>query len=278
MSSQMITIREQQKLMKHILLSFGLLMISQLCMPVLASEEVVHGQVAEAYIEMRTGPGRGYPIFYIVEREQQLQLLKQRTDWFKVRTDPKGLMQLDSNGAPIIGSNTKQGWVHVSQVANLLNRDLQPFALDNPELADFTRRKWEGGIMAGSFGGVDEISAYGGYHLTRNLSLELALSESFGNFSNGLAASINLVHQPFPHWRFSPFFTVGGGIRKIEPKSSLVTTEDRNENTLNVGVGLNTYITRRFILRLQYKNHTVLSNRDDDEEVAEWKIGLSAFF
>ena len=241
-------------------------------------DEFVAAVVAQAYIEMRTGPGRGYPVFYIIERGEKVEILKQRTDWYKVRTQPRGPMEQDRKGNPIAGSNIKQGWVHVSQIAALLDSDDQPLALNNPELADFSKRKWEGGIMAGSFGGVDEITAYGGYHFTRNLAVELALSESFGDFSNGKAATFNIVHQPFPDWRYSPFFTIGGGIRKTEPKSNLVSTQDRDDDTVNVGVGVNTYITRRLILRLQYKKHTVLTSRDDDEEVEEWKIGLSAFF
>ena len=264
--------------MKQYLLGFWLLIVLVPFYSAFAGEDYVSAMVAEAYIEMRTGPGRGYPVFYIIERGETVHILKQRTDWYKVRTLPRGPMRQKRSGEPVAGSNTKQGWVHVSQIAALLNRDQQPLALNNPELADFTRRKWVGGIMAGSFGGVDEITGFGGYHVTRNLSIELALSESFGDFSNGQAATVNLVHQPFPHWRYSPFFTIGGGVRKTEPKSSLVSTQDRDDDTLNVGVGVNTYITRRLILRLQYRNHTVLTSRDDDEEVEEWKIGLSAFF
>lgn len=229
---------------------------------------VVSVFIAEAYIELHTGPGRGYPVFYIAERGEYVEILKQRTDWYKVRTLPR-----NPNDSKI-----KQGWVYIDQIAKVLDHNKQPISLNYPEFSDFTQRSWEGGFMAGSFGGVDEVSVYAGYHFTRNLAIELALSESFGDISNGQAATINIVHQPFPNWRVSPFFTLGGGMRKTEPKSNLVSTKDRTDDTLNVGVGVTTYITRRLLLRLQYKNHTVLTSRDDDEEVEEWKIGLSTFF
>ncbi len=264
------------RLLLFVIFSFSITTKADL--PFFGKKEVIPASVAEAYIELHTGPGRGYPVFYVIERGEAFDILKRRTDWFKVRTRPRGPLEKDSNGDPIPGSNTKQGWVRVAQIAKVLDSSGQPIALNHPELTDFSNRSWEGGIMAGSFGGIDEITAYGGYHFTRNLSVELALSESFGDFSNGKAATLNIVHQPFPHWRYSPFFTIGGGVRKTEPKSSLVSTQDRNDDTLNVGFGVNTYITRRLILRLQYKNHTVLTSRDDDEEVEEWKIGLSAFF
>ena len=38
------------------------------------------------------------------------------------------------------------------------------------------------------------------------------------------------------------------------------------------------YLTRRLILRMQYKHYVVMTDRDDDEEVDEWKIGISAFY
>lgn len=247
-------------------------------LPFFGVEESATAKVANAYIEMRTGPGSGYPIFYIAERGEKVYILKQRTDWFKVRTQPLGPLSKGLGGDNIPGSNTKQGWVHISQIAELLDNQGQVISLNNPKFDDFSQRKWEGGFMVGSFGSVDEITAYGGYHFSQNFSLELALSESFGDFSNGMAASINIVHQPFPKWRYSPFFTLGGGVRKTDPKSNLVSTEDRTDDTLNAGIGVSTYITRRLLLRLQYKNHTVLTSRDDDEEVEEWKIGLSAFF
>ncbi len=43
-------------------------------------------QVAEPYLELSTGPGRGYPVFHVVDRGELVEVLKRKTDWFKVRT------------------------------------------------------------------------------------------------------------------------------------------------------------------------------------------------
>ena len=150
--------------------------------------------------------------------------------------------------------------------------------IQSPDKQSFIDRNWETGFMVGDFGGSDVITLYGGYHFTRNLSVELAVSEYFGDYSDGRGASVSIVHQIFPEWRVSPFFTIGGGFLESNPKSSLVATEDRQNNTANVGAGLMIYLDRRFMLRLQYKNYIVLTNRDDDEEEDEWKIGLSVFY
>jgi hypothetical protein len=38
------------------------------------------------------------------------------------------------------------------------------------------------------------------------------------------------------------------------------------------------YLARRLMMRLQYKNYVVITDRDDDEEIDEWQLGISAFF
>ena len=132
--------------------------------------------------------------------------------------------------------------------------------------------------MMGDYDHTDAITAYLGWHFTRNLSVELAASENFGEFSDGSMVTASIVHQMFPHWRYSPFVTIGGGVRETNPRSSLVTTEDRTDTTASVGAGLRIHVTRRLIVRLQYKHYVVMTDRDDDEEVDEWKIGISAFY
>jgi len=39
------------------------------------------------YMEMHTGPGRGYPVFHVVDRDKEVSVIKRRTDWFLVQTE-----------------------------------------------------------------------------------------------------------------------------------------------------------------------------------------------
>jgi len=55
-------------------------------LPVSADESNERVLVADPYLELHTGPGRGYPIFDIAERGERVEILKRHTDWFKVRT------------------------------------------------------------------------------------------------------------------------------------------------------------------------------------------------
>ena len=42
-------------------------------------------------------------------------------------------------------------------------------------------------------------------------------------------------------------------------------------------IGADVYLSKRFIFRVEYKRHTVLTSRDDNEEIDEWIAGFSVF-
>jgi len=217
--------------------------------------------VAEPYLEMYTGPGRGYPIFHVVDRGDQIEIVMQRTEWYKVRT-AKGI----------------EGWVDQSQMELTLNPDGTEVEFTSPTLEDFTNAKWELGVLSGDFGGANIVSLYGGYSLNPNVSVEVWGSQILGNFSNGWMASVNVVHETWPDWRFSPFFTLGAGFIHTSPKSTIISGDDRTDQIGHVGFGLRVYTTRRFIVRAEYKSYVVFTSRDENEEVEEWKVGFAFFF
>lgn len=222
-------------------------------------------EVADPYIELRTAPGRGYPIFYIAERGERVEILKQRTDWIKVR------MRTGT-------AREKEGWVSIEQMARTLTADGQPLDVTYPTFDAYKKRRWEIGLMYGTFERADIVSVYGAFHLTPNISAEAEASQYFGSFSNGKLGTISLVHQPFPQWRLSPFLTLGAGMVRIEPKATLVETTDRDNNVVDAGIGVRYYLTRRFFVRAQYKNYVILTDTETNQNAEEWKIGFSAFF
>lgn len=246
-------------------LSLWLLLSAAVSAVAYAEENYLSVKVVDPFIELHTGPGRGYPIFYIAERGTVVEAMKKRTDWVKVRIN---------KGTP----REKEGWVSIEQMAKTLGPDGMPLALAYPDFDAYQKRRWEGGLMTGSFGGSDIVSAYGTYHFTRNISVELEGSQYFGSFSNGEILTASLVEQPFTQWRIAPFFTLGGGVIYTEPKATLVQAKNRSDGLIDVGVGVRYYLTRRFLVRAQYKNYVVLTDQATNQNVEEWKIGFSAFF
>jgi hypothetical protein len=217
--------------------------------------------VADPYLEMHTGPGRGYPIFHVVDRGESVEIVMQRTDWYLVR---------DADG--------DEGWVDQEQMELTLTGDGSEFDVERANLADFTNAKWELGVLAGDFGGANIVSLYGGYSLNPNVSIEVWGSQILGNFSNGWTGSVNVVHEAWPDWRVSPFFTLGAGVIHTEPKSTIIQGEDRTDQIGHAGAGFRVYVSRRFLFRAEYKSYVVFTSRNDNEEVEEWKVGFAFFF
>jgi hypothetical protein len=218
-------------------------------------------EVADPYLEMHTGPGQGYPVTYVVERGDPVQILMRRTDWFKVRAD-----------------RGREGWVHRTEIELTLDEFGEPVRIEEAGRDEFLASRWETGVLTGDFAGADILSVYGGYSLTRNLSIELWGSQIIGNFSEGWMGTANVVHETWPEWRLSPYFTLGTGVIHTEPKSTLVQAEDRTDQVAIVGAGVRGYVTRRFVLRAEYKSYVVLTSRNENEEVEEWKVGFGFFF
>ena len=146
------------------------------------------------------------------------------------------------------------------------------------EQKDFTRRSFEAGVLASDFGGATELTLYTGWNFTENLTVELSAMQALGNVSEIRIANISLLHQMFPEWRVSPFFKIGAGVVQTLPSTTLVQTQDRTDQILNVGLGVKAYISRQFFIRAEYVRHTILTSRNDNDEVEEWKLGFSVFF
>ncbi len=217
--------------------------------------------IADPYIELHTGPGRGYPIFHVADRGEQLTVSKRRTSWFKVLTQ-----------------DGKKGWVNADQLTRTLDLDGEQTKIEMPGRGEYLERNTEVGFQLGDFDGANAISIYTAYLFSENLSAELWGTHLSGNFSSGWMTNINLVHQPYPNWPVSPYFTLGTGVVHIEPKATLVKAETRTDQEAHVGFGLRTYLSERFMLRAEYRSYVIFTKRNSNEEVNEWKAGFAFFF
>ena len=240
---------------------FLLALIALFSGAVAAAEDIQYVVIADPFIDLHTGPGVGYPVTHVVERGEEIGVIKRRTDWFLVR-GPRG----------------KEGWASKEQMELTLQPSGLSVEFPDVTLGAYREHRWELGMMAGDFGGATAYTAYGAYGFSRHLAVELNASQILGNFSDGWSAAINLTHTFVPERRVSPFFSLGTGIIQIEPKSVLAQTEDRSDQVAIVGAGLKGYLSRRFLLRLEYKGYVVLSSRNDNEDVDEWKAGFAIFF
>lgn len=218
-------------------------------------------KVAEAFLDLRTGPGRGYPKTQIVERGDWVEVMVRRTDWIKVRTD-KGFI----------------GWAHQNDMAKTLDPDGEPTQIPTVGEGEFVHRRWETGFKLGTFSGARTTDAYLGYYFTDNLSLEATIGEAFGTSVDFQFLNLSLTHQPWPQWRYSPYVTLGGGAKNTRYSSTEVQLSSRTDQTLHAGLGIRIYLTRQLMARGEYRSTVILTDQEQNEESDEWTIGLSAFF
>jgi len=217
--------------------------------------------VSEPYLELSTGPGRGYPVFHVVEREDSVDVLYRRTDWFKVRDE-----------------RSVEGWARARDMRRTKLSDGSPFTFNLGDMAGFTTHDWELGMGGGDYGGANVLGVYGAYSLTDNMKVEVDVSQFLGNSSNGWKVEAGITHVMFPEWRISPFLEIGTGVVYVEPRATIVLPEDRTDQTAYAGAGVRMYLTRRFFLRADYRWHTVFTSRDDNQELEEWKVLIACFF
>lgn len=217
--------------------------------------------VNDAFINLYNAPGRGYPIFHAIERGEQITLIKMRTDWIKVRTE-RGV----------------EGWIQRKDMALTLGLDGEKPDFPNPNQADYLTDRMEFGAAVGDFDGAKSFSANLGYRFTKNLSTELRLVQNTGEFADSQIVALALIHQPFPELRVSPFLGIAAGQLKTMPSSTLVQTLDRTDNLYQASLGAYAHITGRFFIRAEFIHDNVLTSRDTNQEVKEWKIGFNVFF
>ena len=89
-------------------------------------EPLLQVQLLDPFIELRTGPSRGFPIFFAVEKGQTITILKRRTDWYKVET-----------------SDNKTGWVKRDTLKNTLGPDGDKIDFALPDWQNYVYRHWE---------------------------------------------------------------------------------------------------------------------------------------
>jgi len=229
-------------------------------LPCFAADEVTV-TILDPFINLHTGPGRGYPVTQVIARGEAATLVKKRTDWVQVRT-AKGF----------------EGWAHRDSLSLTMGPDGILFEFDDPDIDDFIARRWSAGFGGGDFEGAATLSVFMGYKFTNNLSIEGKFTQAIGNFSDSLIAGVSIVHETWPDWRVSPYFSLGVGVIETRPDATLVQPTDRTDVLLMTGIGAQTYISRSFVLRGEFVNNLILTSRNENEEVNEWKIGLSFFF
>jgi uncharacterized protein YgiM (DUF1202 family) len=226
--------------------------------PARAAERV---QVADPYLELRTGPGRGYPIFHVAAREEWVEILLRHTDWFKVRT-----------------ANGREGWVHRTQLETTLTEAGSKKTFRDVLLDDYLQRRLELGAGYGRFKAEPMLKIWTAYRFSDALTVEGTIGQVQGVFSGTDFWHFSLNAEPWSDRRLSPFFGIGVGRFKNIPNASLVSALPTNANLSHASLGLRYHLTERFVARVDYSFYTAFVADTRSIEYRAVTAGLSFFF
>ncbi|MEJ0008498.1 MAG: hypothetical protein WDM77_19585 [Steroidobacteraceae bacterium] len=71
---------------------------------------------------------------------------------------------------------------------------------------------------------------------------------------------------------------LGTGVVRIEPKATLAEPDDRTEQSATWAAACGTTLRGASSLRGEYKEHIIFTNRNQNQQVDEWKFGFAFFF
>lgn len=218
-------------------------------------------QVTAPYLEMHTGPGRGYPVFFVVERAQWLTIELRHTDWYRVRAE----------GGQV-------GWVQRQQLESTLTAAGGTKSFRDLLVDDYLRRRLEFSSSWGRFKGEPMLKLGLQYRLADTVGAEFTVGQVQGLFSGTDFWHMAITSEPWSDRRWSPFFAVGVGKFKNIPNSSLVNAVPTDAKLAHATVGLRYYLTERFIARVDWTLYTAYVADTRSNEYRAITAGLGFFF
>jgi hypothetical protein len=232
------------------------------------SAKMVELKVIDTYLELHSGPGRGYPIFHVIEQGQTVKVHTRRTNWFYVSD-----------------RRNRQGWVKQEGLARTLAPTGLPAALPDTQHGDFLAQQGRVGFSIGLQEKAETASVMAGFRLLNWAGIEIEYGELFEKEYDGVSYGGSFIIEPFQlldmtgDWALTPFISKGIGKQKwtrklkatIGPKNSFGNDYEFT------GVGFNYYIGYSFVVRGEYRK-MILNGENDNLSVGAWRMGFSSFF
>ncbi len=243
----------------------GLLLVVATCcfMSGKVQADEVDLKVTSAFINVHSGPASEFPIFHVLSQGELFTLLKERTGWYKVKT-----------------RRNVEGWIKADSLAGTELIDGTKISISSGSFEDYLERDWEFTTQAGIIDNVTAMSVGGSWVWTKNLALEATYSQALGSFADNKIWSLRMRQTFFPQWRLSPYLALGTGEIRTKPRSNLVQSGDevRKSNHYEVGIGAEYYVASRVVVRAEYRGLLALTDRDEQERLDQWMLGVSVFF
>lgn len=227
-----------------------------------AKQTQVALKVIDPFLELHTGPGRGYPIFHVIEQDESVRVLRKRTNWYFVED-----------------RRQRQGWVKQEGLARTLAPTGMPAALPEIQHGDFLAQQGRVGFSFGQQSSAETASFSAGYRVLSWAGIEAELGQLFGQTIDGTSYSASIIVEPIKSWAFTPFISKGYGRQHWQFKRKLQVGSDnsREADFEYTGVGVNYYIGLSFVVRGEFRSIHLDTSEGSGNQTA-WRLGFSSFF
>lgn len=216
--------------------------------------------IQEPYVDLRTGPGRGYPPVFALARGEEVSVIERQRDWYQLR-NVRG----------------RQGWAHRKDIQQTLDA-----AGVDPDRRDafvdrYLSERLQVGLTGGSFDGDPLVGLYALYRIRPQWLAELRLAQSAGTFSGSQLYHLWALFRPAPELPVTPHLSLGAGYFENAPRQTLVESREADGFGFSVGLGASYRFRAHLVLRADWRYHRAdLSGHD--EEFQEITAGLALAF
>lgn len=218
--------------------------------------------ITEPFLDVRTGPGRGYPVTFVVARGEWVRIVLRRTDWFRVRT-----------------ADGREGWVHRGQLDQALAGGGPQRTWRDRVVDHALARRVEVGMDLGRFRSDPMAKLWAGVRLTDTLSVVGTIGHLHGGFAGGEFKTLALQSEPWAGARWSPWFAIGGGSVSGYPRSpELQDGVTFNGTVAHATVGLRYSLGENFLVRAEFSLHQVYLGSTRIREYTAPALGLAYQF
>lgn len=217
--------------------------------------------VADPFLELHTGPGRGYPVFHVVAKGGRVAVERRRTDWYRVRTE-QGI----------------EGWVPRRQLEATFTEAGVGKSFRDIVIDDYLARRLEFGGGGGRFDGEPMLRLWTAWRLADTVGIEVAGAQVQGVFSGSDLWTLSVTSEPWSDRRLSPVFSIGIGNFRNVPNRSLVDAVTTDARLAHASLGLRWYVAERFVVRLDGSLYTALVSDARNLEYRAVTLGVGFFF
>lgn len=263
-----------------------------LTLPLSVFADALDVVVTSPFIDVHTGPASEYPIFHVVSQGERIEILSSRTAWYKIRFQVSGsraseqrVTESTSSTHGLLESSpgtdrTREGWIKQESLMATALPDGSRLTASSGTFEDYQIRDWELTIAGGVLDNISAMTVVGSWVWTRNLSVDASYTQALGDFSDNKIWSLRMRHTIFPGWKISPYLALGTGEIRTQPRANLVQSGDeiRESSHYEVAAGVRYYFTRSMLLRAEYRSLLALTDRDEQERLDQWMLGVSVFF